>query len=187
MNLKTTMKLKGHVEILVYQGGTLIDRFEDYNIILKDGIDNDLRALWSNSHLIIKRIAIGDRGTIPSSTLVPKVPERTRHTLYNEIFRKDVDAINENLTDETVRFTVTVDASEIPITAYSDQSNPGVSEVMLIMADALGGDPFPRTVVIAPATPPTDEAGFGMRCFKKVPFEASTGISVTIRYTIKKE
>ena len=71
-----------------------------------------------------------------------------------------------------------------PITAFSNQANPIVNEVGLVMADLFGGNPLPRAPVAAPDPPDADEEVFSIRTFKSVPFEAANEIAITIRYTI---
>ena len=73
---------------------------------------------------------------------------------------------------------------DIPLSAYSDQTNPVVSEIGLIMIDQITGAPLPRPDVASPNLPDSDEALFAMRTYKTVPFEAANETAVTVRYTI---
>jgi len=157
-----------------------------HNIIVNLGKDKVIQALTSGFVNQIMRMAIGDRGTIPSDPTQPKVPTANLTTLYNEIFRSDIDTFVEDtggLVHE-VKFIKTFSAANIPLTAFSNQASPVVNEIGLIMADAITGAPFPRSDIASPNTPNADESLFSLRTFKSVPFEAANDISITIRYTI---
>jgi hypothetical protein len=157
------------------------------NIIVNVGKDKTIEALAAGSLNPIMRMAIGDRGTLPSDPTVPKVPVDTMSALYNEIYRADIDAVILNTgtpTDHAVKFIRTFSAVDVPITSFSNQAVPVVNEVALITADTIGGAPFPRLPVAAPAAPPVDEAMYSIRTYRSVPFVAANDIAVTIRYTI---
>ena len=162
-----------------------LDKFVAYNIILDIGKDNVISSLVSGNVQRIGRMAIGDRGTIPSDPSVPKVPPSDLSSLYNEVYRDDVDgtALDVGGTEHKVQFVKTFSAIDVPITAFSNQANPIINEVGLITYDQ-AVQPLPRPPVAAPGVPPADEAVFSLRTFKSVPFEAANEISVTIRYTI---
>jgi hypothetical protein len=158
-----------------------------YNILTDQGKDRVLQSLTSGFIRTVARMAVGDRGTIPSDPTVPKVPVSTMTGLYNEVYREDLDATVLNIGTpgvHEVKFIKTFSAQLVPITSFSNQANPVVNEVGLVMCDLLGGAPLPRTAVAAPSAPPADEVIFSIRTFKSVPFEAANDISVTIRYTV---
>jgi hypothetical protein len=182
---KHPIKVYDSAEI-VYNEESLLWKREIKNIILNTGKDRVISSLSSGNIKTICRMAIGDRGTIPSDPQVPKVPTEVMSTLFNEVFRGDIDTTVENLSPTTheVRFIKTFSALDIPLTSFSNQSNPVVNEVALVMADLIGGDPLPRADVAFPDPPSADEELFAMRTFKSVPFEAANEITVTIRYTI---
>lgn len=172
---------------IVYNQEDLIFHQEIKNIILNAGKDRVISSLTTGFIKTACRMAIGDRGTIPSDSTVPKVPTADRTTLYNEVFRSDIDVTTLNIgtpTTHEVKFIKTFAATSIPLTAFSNQANPTVNEVAIVLADLIGGQPLPRVDVAAPNTPPVDEQLFAMRTFKSVPFEAANDISITIRYTI---
>lgn len=165
----------------------IIDEQHIHNIILNLGKDRVIETLTTGFINVIARMAIGDRGTIPSDQTVPKVPTADQTTLFNEVYRDDVDTTTLDVGTPTVHevtFIKTFSALEVPITAFSNQANPLVNEVALVMADLLGGAPLPRPPVASPDTPDADEELFSTRTFKSVPFEAANEITVTIRYTI---
>jgi len=158
------------------------------NVILYTGKDRVIESLTTGFIHTIARMAIGDRGALPSDQTVPKVPTSDLEGLYNEVYRDDVDAVVLDVgggdgTHE-VKFIKTFSAVDIPLTSYSNQASPVINEVSLITADLLAGSPLPRPPVAAPNTPDVDEGFFSLRTFKSVPFEASNEISITIRYTI---
>jgi hypothetical protein len=171
---------------LDFSGVELISTSDDHNLILNGGRDKVLESLTSGFALICARMSIGDRGTIPSDQTVPKVPTADMTALYNEIYRSDNDAfvLTIGVPNPEVKFIKTFSATVVPITSFSNQAQPMVNEVGLVMADLIGGAPLPRADVAAPNAVPADEKLFGMRTFKSVPFEAANEITVTIRYTI---
>ena len=157
------------------------------NIIVNQGKDAVITSLTTGFIKSIARMAVGDRGTIPSDSTVPKVPVPTMTALYNEVFRSDIEVTTLNVGTPTiheVKFIKTFSALTIPLTSFSNQANPAVNEVGLILCDLLTGTPLPRPDVAAPNANLADEALFSIRCFKSVPFEAANEIAVTIRYSI---
>jgi len=214
-NLREGLKPQGLVEIFVTRGRPQLALFEpihakpgmppvygghklDFsgceilstesikNIIVNVGKDKIVAALSTGSTDIIGRMAVGDRGTLPSDSTVPKVPVATMDALYNEVYRADVEAVVLDVGTPTVHevlFIKTFAAADIPITSFSNQAAPVLNEVGLITADP-GEGIFPRSPVIAPSSPPADERLFSIRTYRSVPFEAANDIAVTIRYTI---
>lgn len=164
----------------------LISRQILKNIIVNKGKDIVIEGLTSGTIDLIARMAIGDRGTIPSDSTVPKVPTSGLDELFNEVYRADIDFFSLNIGGSVheVQFVRTFTALDISITAFSNQANPVVNEVGLITADVITGAALPRPPVESPNTPDADEQLFALRTFKSVPFEAANEISVTIRYTI---
>lgn len=158
------------------------------NVILYTGKDKVIESLTTGFVNTIARMAIGDRGALPSNPTIPKVPTSDLTGLYNEVYRDDVDAVILDIGSGTgkheVKFIKTFSAVDIPLTAFSNQASPVINEVSLVTADLLAGNPLPRAPVAAPATPDADEEFFSLRTFKSVPFEAANEISITIRYTI---
>lgn len=185
-NGKEGFNLKGFAEIIVYQKGKEVDRFCQRNIILNQGKAEVIKGLTSGTNRVLARMAIGDRGALPSDTTVPKTPEASRTGLYAEVYRQDVEVTSITTEDDTnqVLLVSTFRAVDIPITAYSDQTNPVINEVGPVIVDLIGGDPLPRTPVASPNAPDSDEALFAMRTFKTVPFDAANETAVTVRYTI---
>jgi hypothetical protein len=180
------LKIRGFVSLYFYRKGKLFYETHNPNIILNQGKAEVIESLTSGTNRILARMAIGDRGALPSDPTVPKTPEATRTALYAEVYRQDVEvtstttsgSVNEILLVSTFR------AVNIPLSAYSDQTNPVVSEIGLVMIDQITGAPLPRNPVAAPNVPDSDEAVFAMRTYKTVPFEAANETAVTVRYTI---
>jgi hypothetical protein len=180
------VKIKGFVSLEFYQKGKLVHEDHNPNIILNQGKAEVIESLTSGTNRILARMCIGDRGALPSDPTVPKTPEASRTSLYAEVYRQDVD-ITSTTTDGDVNeilLVSTFKALDIPLSAYSDQTNPVVSEIGLVMIDQITGDPLPRPPVAAPNLPDSDEAVFAMRTYKTVPFEAANETAVTVRYTI---
>lgn len=170
-----------------FSGTTILEKFEDKNIVFNQGKDKVIESLTTGFIRVIARMAIGDRGTLPSDQTVPKVPTATMTNLYNEVYRDDVDTTVLNIgtpTTHEVKFIKTFSSLDIPVTSFSNQANPVVNEIALVMADLLGGNPLPRPPVSYPGTPDADEVCFSMKTFKSIPFDAATQVSITIRYTI---
>jgi hypothetical protein len=173
--------------IIDFSNTSLISKEVYENIIVNVGKDRVITSLTTGFIRTIARMAIGDRGTIPSDPTVPKVPTSTMTALYDEVFRSDIDVTTLNVGTPTiheVKFIKTFSALTVPITSFSNQANPAVNEVALILCDLLTGAPLPRPDVAAPNTNLADEEMFSIRCFKSVPFEAANEIAVTIRYSI---
>lgn len=174
-------------EKIDFSGCQILGQQDLRNIIVNVGKDQVVSSLGSGFVHPVLRMAVGDRGTIPSDSTVPKTPQPIQEALFNEVCREDLDAVVLNVGTPTVhqiKFIKTFSASVIPITAFSNQAAPVINEVGLITADQLNGAPFPRPLVASPAAPLPDERLFAIRTFKSVPFEAAEDISVTIRYTI---
>jgi len=198
--MKENIPVKGKVEVFVTEGKPtvqkngeidfintkLVNSFTEYNIIVNLGKDNVITAIASAQSKPIGRMAIGDRGTIPSDPTVPKIPVATMTALFNEVYRADIEATTINIGTPTVhevKFIKTFSAVDIPITSFSNQAKPVINEVGLVFYDP-GVAQLPRTPVAAPSPHLSDETLFSIRTFKSVPFEAANDISVTIRYTI---
>lgn len=174
------------------------------NIILNQGKDRVIQSLQTGFILTLARLAIGDRGTIPSDPTVPKTPLPTMTGLYNEVYRADAEGIIVNIGTPSIHEIKLVKifaAVDVPITAFSNQSKPVLNEVGLVMVDLSEPPPLPRPAVsgpyVYPSTlpypyppvspynyPPPDEVIFAIRTHKSVPFEIANDIAVTIRYTI---
>lgn len=172
---------------LDFSNTPILDKQDYKNIIFNQGKDRVIESVTTGFIRVIARMAIGDRGTLPSDSTVPKVPVATMTSLYNEVYRSDVDTTVLNVGTPTiheVKFIKIFSAVDVPITAFSNQANPVVNEAALIMCDLLSGNPLPRPAVAYPNTNDADEVAFSMRAFKSIPFEAANDISITIRYTI---
>ena len=172
---------------LDFSGCRILDQQTIKNIIVNIGKDKVIGSLVNGAINPILRMAVGDRGTIPSDPTVPKVPVATMSALYNEVYRADIDAVIVDVgtpTTHEAKFIKTFAAADIPISSFSNQANPVVNEVALITADPSLPPVFPRSPVAAPAVPPADEAMFSIRTYRSVPFVAANDITVTIRYTI---
>lgn len=197
---KDSISLKGRVEIFQTKGipnvtkgeidfseCELLDTIVDHNIIVGIGKDKVIQALTTGFINQIARMAIGDRGTIPSDPTQPKVASPDQTELFNEVFRSDNDTFVLDIGNtpgvHEVKFIKTFSAVTIPLASFSNQALPVVNEVGLIMVD-LNEAPLPRADVAAPNPPLSDESLFSIRTFKSVPFEAANEISITIRYTI---
>lgn len=187
---------KGYPEVhsdhrIDFTGCELVDTVTRKNIIVNQGKDAVIRSLTTGNILTLARMAVGDRGTIPSDPTVPKVPVPTMTALYNEVYRADVEAIILNVGTPTVhevKLVKTFSAVDIAITAFSNQAKPVLNEVGLVMINPAMPPPLPRPPVTGPYTPlnqpPADEVLFSIRTFKSVPFDVENDMSITVRYTI---
>lgn len=167
-------------------GDLLIAEVKKDNIILNQGKAEVIKALAYGNTRILARMAIGDRGTIPSDSQVPKVPTPDRTSLYHEVYRQDIQTMvvtTEGSTNEILSVG-TFDAVDIPLSSFLDQTRPMVNEVGLVMCDINLGRPLPRPAVASPDTPDADEALFNLLTFNSVPFKAEEEVGVTVRYKI---
>ena len=182
--------LEGRVEIWAFRRGQLFYHEDQKNIILYQGKAEVIRTLSvispSTKPRIITRMAVGDQGTIPSDSTVPKVPVASQTSLYHEVFRTDMSSATLTTSGSTnqCQFVTTFDATTVPITAFSNPSQPRLNEVGLVIIDPTALAGISRSPVISPASPPVDEVLFSLRTFKSVPFDAADGVTVTVRYTI---
>lgn len=102
MNMRRTRNvdrlslLEGLVEFDVFHGSRLVDSFSEKNILLYQGNAEIIKTLSTVSPTtkprIINRMAIGDQGTIPADSTVPKVPTKILTSLFHECYRKDIDS-----------------------------------------------------------------------------------------------
>jgi hypothetical protein len=87
-------------------------------------------------------------------------------------------------TTNQVEFSATFNAVDVPLSAFTNPSQPLLNEVGLVIIDPTATAGLTRSPVFAPASPPSDEVVLSLRTFNSVPFVAANDISVTIRYTI---
>lgn len=256
-----TQPFDGIVEIWVHKNGKLVNFQEVKNIVLFQGNAEVIRTLCTvdpaTTPRIITRMAIGDLGTIPSDSTVPKVPVKTASSLYHEIYRKDIDArtltlysnvsliyagntttgsniltnlvstvgvvvgmtvsgtgipagsiVAEIISGSSVRisnnatstntgvninfvgtvnqcqFSATFYATDVPLTSFSNPSQPRVNEVGLVIIDPTAAGGLVRSAVAAPNANEADEVLMTIRTFKSVPFEVANDTTITVRYTI---
>jgi hypothetical protein len=190
--LADSFGLRGRVELVALnkRTGKVLSYQKLENIILYQGNAEIIKALCQSSPVtyprIITRMAIGDDGTIPSDSTVPKVPVKTQSGLFHEIYRKDADAFAITTSGSTneCRFTATFDAANSPLTSFSNPSQPRVNEVGLVIIDPSAGAGLVRPPVVAPAAPAVDEVVMSVRTFKSIPFDVANDVTITIRYTV---
>lgn len=186
------LKIKGRVEIWTYNNSELVEFQDLQNIILDQGHREIIRTLTSitpTTPRIINRMCIGDQGTIPANASVPKIPTREMTGLFHEVFRKDCETrtVQTSAGTNQCQFVTTFAASELPVTGYSNPSEPRVNEVGLVLIDPAAVEGLVRNPVASPTAPPSDEVVMSIRCFKSIPFELANDVSITIRYTISLE
>lgn len=126
---------EGLVEIWAYRKGKLFDYVSEKNLILYQGNAEVIRAVTSfNPSLtprIITRMAIGDQGTIPSDSTVPKVPVKTANSLFHEIYRSDVDTSVQTLYS-TTGFTYTGNTTNALDIITGLSSTTGITAGMIV-------------------------------------------------------
>lgn len=183
-------RLNGRVEIWAYRGKELFYHEDHKNIILWQGDAEVIRTISvispSTKPRILTRMAIGDQGTIPADSTVPKVPTADLTGLYHEIYRSDITATTLTTSGSTnqCQFVTTFAAIDVPLTSFSNPSQPRLNEVGMVIIDPTAVAGIVRPPVAAPTAPPADEILFSIRTFKSIPFEAANDVTVTVRYTI---
>lgn len=183
---------EGLVELFIYERKVLKEYHKFKNIILWQGRAEMVRTMAATNPAlhtrVINRMAIGDRGTIPLDSQVPKVPTPDLTGLYNEIYRKDIESktFTTSGADNYVQFVAEFVASDVPLSAFSNPTEPRVNEVGLVFINPGAPEGLDRSAspVIAPDTPPADEVLASIRTFKSIPFDAANDVSVTVRYTL---
>lgn len=187
-----SLGLQGLVEILATnkKSGKILSYQKLKNIILYQGNAEVIKTLAtvspSTEPRIVNRMAIGDEGTIPADSTVPKVPTKSLSGLYHEIYRKDVDTRTITTTGSTneCKFVATFDAADVPLTAFTNPSQPRVNEVGLVIINPAAAGGLVRAPIIAPTSPDADEVVMSIRTFKSIPFEVANDVTITIRYTL---
>lgn len=183
---RDSFKVRGFVDIFVKEKGKLVDRICQRNIILNQGKAEVIQGLSSGTNRVLARMAIGDQGALPSDPTIPKTPTASRTGLYSEVYRQDIEVTSVTTSGATnqILLVTTFRAVDIPIFSYTNQDDPAVNEIGLVMADLISGSPLPRAPIASPDAPDSDESIFAMRTFKTVPFSAANETAVTVRYTI---
>lgn len=96
-----TNLLEGIVELWAYRKDAsgekkLFDYQKVRNIVLFQGNAEIIRTISTidpaTTPRVITRMSVGDQGTIPSDSTIPKVPVKNATGLFHEIYRKDIDA-----------------------------------------------------------------------------------------------
>lgn len=140
---------EGKVELWAYKKGVLFHHEVQKNILLYQGLAEIIRTLYSTSPTkprIITRMAIGDQGTIPSDSTVPKVPTKDLTGLYHEFYRKDVDSTTPTLYSVSgFSYTGNTTSGSNIVTGLSSIS--GITAGMIIEGTGLPAG----TVVVDPA------------------------------------
>lgn len=149
-----TNLLEGRVEILVHKDKVLIHREVLKNILLYQGLAEIIRTLSfttpSTAPRIITRMAIGDQGTIPSSSTTPKVPVKSATGLFHEVYRQDVSGTVPTLYDP-VGFSYTGNTTINVNQITNLSSTAGITQGMIVTGT---GIPI-GTVVSNPTLSPT--------------------------------
>lgn len=87
-------------------------------------------------------------------------------------------------TTNQCQFNATFNAVDVPLTAFSNPSNPLINEIGLVIIDPTAAGGITRSPVAAPNAPDSDEVVMSIRTFSSVPFQAANDISINVRYTL---
>jgi hypothetical protein len=99
--MNNVFKWKGQLNIKKYNNGQLIKDYNINNRIMNNGLDELLKALYTNStNLVLKHIAIGDSDTAGNDTDT---------TLYNEFYRVPVLTLLKSGTGVLQSYAVLLD------------------------------------------------------------------------------
>jgi hypothetical protein len=146
--------LEGKVEILAYKKGILFFHDVQWNLLLSQGLAEVIRTLVvsspSTKPRIITRMAVGDQGTIPSDSTVPKVPTKDLPGLYHEFCRRDVDSSTPTLFSQ-VGFSYTGNTIINTNTITGLSSTVGITQGMIVQGTGIPTG----TVVSNPTLSPT--------------------------------
>jgi len=190
VNVNDKIHPEGLVEIFVYHDKKLHEYIKEKNIILYQGNAQMITTVSQTSpslfQAVINRMCIGDQGATPLNPQVPKVPTQNMTGLFNEIYREDIQAktITTSGATNSCQFVATFNASNIPLSAYSNPATPQTNEVGLVFIQPGAPAGLVRAPVIAPAAPPSDEVVASIRTFKSIPFDAANDVQITVRYTL---
>jgi hypothetical protein len=121
---------------------------------------------------------------IPAGCRVQNVSDSTHVILTAAPTVGGVENVTFSGAANQAKFTATFNAVDVPLTAFSDPSNPVINEVGLVIVNPLAAGGSTRAPVAAPNANQSDEIVMSLRTFKSVPFQIANDVSITIRYTI---
>jgi hypothetical protein len=121
---------------------------------------------------------------LPAGTQVQDVPDGTHIILTAAPTNSAVENVTFSGAANQAKFIATFDSLDVPLTSFSDPSNPVINEVGLVLINPLAAGGPTRAPVAAPNAPQSDEIVMTLRTFKSVPFQAANAISITVRYTL---
>lgn len=167
--------IEGLVEIFVYSKGTLIGKQTVKNILLYQGLAEVIRTLFFSSPTaprIVTRMCVGDQGTLPSDSTVPKVPVKNMTGLFHEVYRMDFDSTVPTLYSPT-GFTYTGNTTINQNTLTNLSSTVGVTNGMVVT-----GTGIPQGSVVVQVINPTTVQ------ISNLATSTNTGINITFSGTI---
>ena len=151
--------LRGRVEIWAFRGTELFDHQDLQNIVLNQGFSEIIKSISVVSPVtkprIIARMCVGDQGTVPADSTVPKTPTRDMTGLFHEIYRKDCESreLTTSGAENSCKFVTTFSAAEVQMSAYANPSQPRINEVGLVLIDPVASSGLVRPPVTAPDLP----------------------------------
>jgi len=178
----------GYVELEVHdKNGKLIHKEEGENVVLDRGKEEIMYLLRDNVWGLggdreiagtvksIARLAVGDGGADPGSLLTPKTLDKTRTTLFYEVWRQDVTSM-AHPTSHSLRTTTDVLSAGVA-TASFNPANGGyyANEAGLVIS---------RPGHFITSVPEAGEILFTHKTFKSFPFDPTLAITATFKWTI---
>lgn len=186
--LKSKVGIEGYVEIEARNDkGDIIFYDEGKNVVLDRGKEEIIYLLRDNSFgapgdreisgtvKSVSRLAVGDGGADPGSLLVPKTLDKTRTTLFYEIWRQDIANITHPST-YALETTTDVVSTGVP-TARFNPANGGyyMNEAGLVIS---------RPGHFVTSVPEAGEVLLTHKTFKSFPFDPLLNITSTFKWTI---
>jgi len=123
----------------------------------------------------IARLAVGDGGADPGTLLVPKALDKTRTSLFHEVWRQDFSTLTKP-TQSSIQTVTDVLSNTIPVANYNP-ANGGyfLNEAGLIIS-------LPGVYVAGTSDPA--EVNFTHKTFKSIDFDPALNMTATVRWTI---
>ena len=187
----------GYMNVVVKdKGGRVLYKDEGPNTLLITGKEQILALLWDDALKTIPpdpsrelagtvksicRFVVGNGGAEPSNLLVPKSLDSSRTTLYNEVWRQDVDLPGgiTHPANNSLRFITTVDSSTIPEARFGSLGKY-INEAGLVISIPgyyANGEPNP-------ATPDSNEVQLTHKTFKSFPFDPGLTMTATFLWEL---
>lgn len=182
--------IHGIVEVTVRdRDGKVIYSEKQKNVILEAGktelidiLRNNAARETSGTVRSLCRFAIGDGGADAASLLTPKALDKTRTSLYREVWRQDITSDSKPV-DNAIEFTIDINSDSLNA-SYFNSANGGeyINEASIIAS--IPGTYPDGNAVATPTSVGPDDVNITHKTLKSFPFTPGLGIGATFKWTI---